>query len=351
MTASKSCGRREVVLSSDQNNDPDPRDAVLSLFSPLVNSAAFERLRGISFLGILSPRYAIISNNPIFKRGAINLSACAKDGSRAEHCIGVARLAFQICEELRLTEEQKRYAAVWGLLHDLGNWPLSHTAQQAFSDVLGVRSKTVREWMVVSDQRVPRQYHVSDKLEACGIDPDRLLRLFQRSPDPDLQSVSDLLRSKLTPDMIEGIWRSGRAFGLERYDPDSLRFAWCRDLANDFMIRPEYLSEAVCFWRTKREIYSRFFSSKSTVQFESKWSWAVRHYFQSVGISLESSLAMDEEWLVNEISENIPKCRKDIHRWKPPIKQTINGPTPKTLTVESIERFFVEEIVGLDAYH
>ena len=317
---------------------------------PLVRSAAVERLRGISFLGILSPRYANIPGNPIYKRPTVKTSSFEKDGSREDHSINVAKLALHICRALRLTEEQQRYAAAWGLLHDIGNWPLSHTAQQAFSEILDVNTKTVREWIVTNDQRAPRKYFVADELNECGIDPNRLLLLFRKIPDKGLQPVSDIFRSKITPDMLDGIWRSAKSFGVEAFDLDRFRGALCHDLADNYIIHPDYHKEAERFWRIKRNIYNRFFSSKSAVQFESRWSLAVKNYFGGSSVTFEQSLEMNEEKLVKEIASRVPSKSNDIYRWKAPVKQRIKRPIPKDLTIESLDNVFIEESVSLDEY-
>lgn len=319
---------------------------VRSLVFPLMDSAAFNRLREISFLGILSPRYADIAKNPIYKRPTVRNRSLVRDGSRADHSVGVAILAVQICKSLRLSEEEQKYAAAWGLLHDLGNWPLSHTAQHAFSEVLGVQTKSLREWMIVNDKRSPVKYHVADELERSGIEPERLLLLFRKTPDRALQTVSDIYRNKLTPDMIEGVWRSGRSFGVERYDPSDFCSIWHHDLADDYALRPESINDAVHFWRTKREIYARFFSSSLTVQFESQWSRAVYAHLLRADTTLEGCLELPEEELVKRVAGDIPKSTEEICRWKPPVRQVLKKKYPDRLTMDSVNTVFEEESIS-----
>lgn len=320
-------------------------DKVRGLVQPILTTRAFKRLEGISFLGILSPQYAKISKSPIYKRRSLKNARVTTDGSRADHSVGVANIAVEICQKLGFSVEQQKYAAAWGVLHDLGNWPLSHTAQRAFSDLLGVKAKTIREWLIVDDSRAPAKYFVSHELRQCGISPDRLLNLFRKSPDEELKPVFDLLQSRLTPDMIEGVWRSGLAFGIHNYEPTSLNNSLYVDLAEDVVVDRDYLEDAMVFWRTKREIYSRFFASKETVEFESKWSKAIAVHFEKAGLTLQDSLELDESSLVQLISQEIDEVPFEMHRWKPPVRQRINKPFPKTLFLQSLDKTFVEESI------
>jgi len=320
------------------------------MVEPILCAPAFKRLEGISFLGILSPRYAKISKSPIHKRRSLKKAKVVSDGSRADHSVGVASIAVDICKKLGLSVEQQKYAAAWGLLHDLGNWPLSHSAQHAFSELLGVKTKAVREWLITNDERAPEKYFIANELYACGIDPTRLLGLFRKSPDKELKPVFDLFQSRLTPDMIEGVWRSGRAFGIHNFTLFSLNDSMYFDLAQDVIINEEHLDNALTFWRTKREIYSRFFSSKTAVEFENRWSRAVLLHFQGSSLTLLESLDLNELSLVERISASIREVSSEAHRWKPPVRQRLNTPVPRTLVLKALDKTFIEESLEVENF-
>lgn len=320
-------------------------EKVRDLVQPLLETHAFKRLDGISFLGILSPRYAEISKSPIDKRHSLKNARVLKDGSRADHSVGVANIAVEICQKLGFSVEQQKYAAAWGILHDLGNWPLSHTAQRAFTDLLGIKAKDIREWLVVDDPRGPEKYYVAKELRQCGIDPHRLLNLFKKTPDDELKPIFELLQSRLTPDMIEGVWRSGRAFGIHNYEPSSLNNSLCVNRDQDVVVDNDYLDDVMVFWKTKREIYSRFFASKDIVEFESKWSSAIYRHFEKTALTLQSSLELDEAALVARVSKHIDEVPCELHRWKPPVRQRIKKPFPTTLYLQSLDKIFVEESI------
>src|SRR5262245_746484 len=96
-------------------------DELRDVAGSVIESQAFQRLSRITFLGILSPRFTHLSGYP-FKA-----DASTADGSRASHSAGVALLAMDCCLRLGLDTRRTRLAIAWGLLHDIGNWPLSHT--------------------------------------------------------------------------------------------------------------------------------------------------------------------------------------------------------------------------------
>lgn len=151
--------------------------------------------------------------------------------------------------------------------------------------------------------------------------------------------------------MLEGVWRSGRAFGISNFSPNDFREAWYLDLANEIVMNSDHFDDALAFWRTKREIYSRFFSSKSSIIFESNWSWAVMASFQDSGLTLLESLDFHEGELVKKIAGNFNSEKKTVHRWKPPLRQSIKRPYPKSLTINLLNNVLIEEDVETDAFN
>ena len=78
----------------------------------IINSAPFQRLRGIKQLALASLVYP----------GAHH--------TRFEHCIGAMHLAGQVASKLNLKDKDKRTVRLAGLLHDLGHGPFSHVSEQ-----------------------------------------------------------------------------------------------------------------------------------------------------------------------------------------------------------------------------
>ena len=129
---------------------------MVELAEPLYQSKAFQRLESITFLGILSPRFHGVIDSPLFHSHSIEMEK--DDGSRADHSLGVAFLAFSIASDLGLSLEGQRYATAWGLLHDIATWPLSHTGEAAFSALTLVGSKELREKMIIGSKQLPQEF-------------------------------------------------------------------------------------------------------------------------------------------------------------------------------------------------
>jgi hypothetical protein len=311
--------------------------------SELLQAPALLRLKGVSFLGVLSPRYSNTVKSPPVVRRRISGMRLPSDGSRFSHSIGVADLALRICREVGFSETLQKYVVAWGLFHDLGNWPLSHTAQRAFESVQKVDVKTLRRWMIVDDERAPKKYHSAKFLEAFGVDPYRLAAFFMNEPDRELAPLHILTKSRLTPDMLEGIWRAGRSLGVVVPDPYYFQFAFSQDLFSDLRLRQSHSDGALDFWRAKKEIYRAFFGAKSVVLWESAWSLAIQNDLASRQLSLLECLELDESKLVARVLERGIHQVKKQHRWKPPLRQRIIRPIPIEPVVASLDNFFLEE--------
>jgi len=323
----------------------DRVDELGSVAQPILETLAFKRLAAISFLGILSPSYAQVSRSPIYRRKSIR---CAKnisaDGSRQSHSLGVALIALDLCRYLGYSPEVQKYAIAWGLLHDVGNWPLSHTGEYAFSRVSGASTKEIRLWLINADRRISSQYWVRDALLECGINPARLGSLFLHQPDRDLETLSNILRSPLTPDMLEGMWRAGLAFGVDVPSPSQLREVLWKNLF-DRPFTPSSASPAVIrFWRAKSEIYRRFFNSRTVARWESSWSVSILHAFKN--ISLEESFQLSERSIIERVSELGIPITSDLHRWKHPQRYALRSDNTKILPnieIEDLPSILIEE--------
>lgn len=85
---------------------------------------------------------------------------------------------LDICRKLNLSPTTTKYAVVWGLLHDIGTWPLSHTSEIAFSSILNIGSRELRNKIIMGDSSIPNSFRLNRKLIDIGIDLKTLLSLF-----------------------------------------------------------------------------------------------------------------------------------------------------------------------------
>jgi hypothetical protein len=315
----------------------------LSSMQPLLQSSAVQRLGRITFLGILSPRFGKLTGCPLFRYRR----RPADDGTRLDHTMAVSSLAFKICLQVGLPEDVCRYATVWGLLHDIATWPLSHTGEAAFSNVTHVRSRRLREMMIQGDPRLPEFLTVRKALGELAIKRERLLSLFEKESPPhdrDFAHLWRIIHSPLTPDSLEGIWRCSRSFGVKLKSPD----AWVQVFKPGHLFSPyvhgQGSIDAEKFWRKKSYIYDHFINRPDVVAFESSWSEAMQKKFGS--LSLSESLLLNEQTIIRTILNNGVTPTSNIVRYKAPHLYTVHPGErqSKELSLEDIGRMFLKQL-------
>lgn len=293
------------------------RDIVKTVV-PLIFSDSFRRLTKITFLGILSPSYAAIERHPI------RFSATSSDRSRAHHSFEVALLAGRMAEDLSLSATTIRYAILWGLLHDIATWPLSHTGEAAFSSATETSARKLRRMMITGDNKLHRSLRVYRSLKEMGVDFDVLLALFDKrasSGTGELAHLHNLLHSALTPDTLEGMYRSGRAFGLPVPKPSVFIDSMERDLVSGIRLKRNSSADAIKFWRAKGRIYSHFINKEATVAFESSWSSAIRDSY--INIDLSESLLANEKDILRKVAHKPVRPDREVFRYKEPLSYQI----------------------------
>ncbi len=300
---------------------------------PILSSKAFQRLYDVTFLGILSPHFSHLSGHPLSSRVDKGLDL-ADDGSRADHSLAVAGLAVKFCDAFSLSIAAKKYAVAWALIHDIATWPLSHTGEVAFSSITGTTHKLLRHKMVMGSLELPDDFRLLDRIQEMGIDSDRLNILFEKRThrldemDKDLKEfhmVYSLIHSAITPDTLEGIYRSGRAIGINVPDPENVLNSFEIkeiDCFDDAIVRRNYSGPILKFWRQKQKIYDRYINATRTVEFESRWSDAIKEVFGDV--SLVESLELSEDEIVKSVSQTGLPPFESVNRYKAPQKYILD---------------------------
>ena len=298
---------------------------VIDAAEPIVTSNSFLRLCDVTFLGILSPRYAALPGHPLVgRRTKVKRLGC--DGSRADHSLGIAALVAKFCDAFSLSTNAKRYGIAWALTHDIATWPLSHTGEVAFSAITGVTHKHLRQKMVTGDTTLPSEFHLSVQLREMGVDPDRLILLFTKNKayksykeSSEFSRLHSFIHSAITPDTLEGIHRSGVAIGIRVPDPFSILDSFeVReiDYINDTIVRKRDSRSVLEFWRQKKKIYEVYINAPRTVAFESRWSRGIREAFKCTSVT--ESLRLVESDIVEEVSKRGLPARDSVLRYKAP---------------------------------
>ncbi len=301
-------------------------EALKNVCEPLLANSAFQRLNDVTFLGILSPRFLELEKHPLKKINSVS-KRIRDDGSRADHSIGVAELTLQICERLALSEQTMRYAGAWALLHDIATWPLSHTGEAAFQEITNVKHKSLRASMVAGDKSLPSRLCVKKDVERMGLDADIVIRLFSKTSrfeDFQLNLLHDIIHSAITPDTLEGIYRSGRSIGISVPEPSAFvsLFGAARP---DFFQTISMLDSHIIlkFWRAKSKVYERYINNRYSISFESDWSNAILHQFN--GYNLVDSLDVSEHFIIESVGrKGILPC-ENTRRYKAPQKYMLDA--------------------------
>jgi len=293
-----------------------------ALAHSLLHSQAVQRLRNVTFLGLLSPRFRDIVSSPLWS-SAEKTTVC--DGSRYDHCVGVALIALDAARKLNFSERGQRYAVAWGLTHDIATWPLSHTGEPAFAAITGVSAGDLRLAIILGSDIAPERYRLAHTLRGLGIDPPTLASLFNRngiSPeDSELVLLKQLVKSPLTPDTLEGIWRCGVVWGLPVTAPENITAALTRT-RHAVCLMARQFPVVLDFWKHKGEIYHRFINREDVVLWESAWTVTLQQCYS--GISLADSLELEEDEMVRTAKRaGLPTVSRVV-RYKEPQAYIIN---------------------------
>jgi hypothetical protein len=297
---------------TDMTGEPwfvEALEEVRTIGRSIIEAPAFKRLEHISFLGILSPVYWVLGPDELFQPWRAR--SCYCDGSRAEHSIYVAALAFTISHRLGLSEREKRYAVAWGL---------SHTSEPALSRATGMRSGDLRREMIAGSRRLLGEYSLVDAVGDTGIDADVLAGLFERRNGGripgKLTLLRDVVHSPLTPDTLDGIWRAGLAFGIHVPAPTATFMSFWSAGEDEITLRRGAAAGPARFWRRKSELYEEVINSTAMIAYESSWSDALEGVFGH--ISLIDSLKLSEEDLIQAVHRRGRRNAGRVVRYKAP---------------------------------
>lgn len=212
-----------------------------AFYQPVLKSQAFQRLKGISFLGALD--YAVGNRQ-------------THTGSRAEHSLNVAALANFVATRRQYTPELKRHLIIAGLLHDIGHPPLSHSAEPFIKKHIGYGHHHAGEKILKGQHELGR---VLNKWLSKNTDFPFLISLIdQNALDID---GGDLFSSPINIDTIEGITRSHQVFsrtakcGLGRSRIEFAAASFLPETNNPW----EKLDQ---FWKMKHQVYAGLITSK-----------------------------------------------------------------------------------------
>lgn len=260
----------------------------------LLHTPWLRRLEGISFLGTLD-------HHPKSRRAS----------SRYEHSIGVAGLGAQVAELLELKRPRARTFVAACLLHDVGHYPLSHTAEAAFTRVLGADHHQLTRWIIAGEGPIDEARSLRPVLEKLDVDPDEVWALIDgtvpkaktdSSYPPGQDELAQLLHARINLDTFEGIFRVAKCFRVrgEKLAPE----VFCL-VDGELSISGEALATVDNFWGLKDRVYDEVINLPSNILAEARISELVaerKHegvfegleHFDDVALSRSLGASFDE---------------------------------------------------------
>ncbi len=201
------------------------------LFSSIIDSEEFQRLKQVSFLG------------------AIDYVSPENRATRYQHSIDVAKLALYISEKRAYSSDITNHVVSAALLHDIGHAPLSHSMEQSFYDTYGINHHIVSSNLIENGTNINSITNILKK----HVDVNLVVSLIEQKSN---EHFSDIFNSKVNVDTIDGIHKSLAFINLkDSYDKYELAHS---AFAQEFKNSANRLDH---FWGLKDLVYKKIITS------------------------------------------------------------------------------------------
>jgi len=220
--------------------------AEADLIDALLKTKAFQRLKGVRFLGALD--YFLVSR----PNGSV------KRYTRYQHSLGVASLAKAYLRLRHHTPQQRLLCVAAAMLHDVGHPPFSHTLEPVFEEAFGLNHHIATERLIAG--LVPLGNEITQVLRDFGLDPLAVLHLL----DGGDQLFDGFFSGPINLDTIEGILRARLYLGMQKLGLSPVKVM--QAAASREAVESERIVDA--FWQSKHEVYSLVIRSKEGVFYD-----------------------------------------------------------------------------------
>ncbi len=164
---------------------------------PFIDSAGFQRLRHIKQMGM---------SDYIFP-GAVH--------TRFNHCLGCCYIASQIAYQLQLSDEERQWVMIAGLLHDIGHGPFSHAFEDLFHNRL-IRHEAWTPFFLADYSSDAFLDHYNAQNPEHTLTPEKLQTLsdiiMHRAAGTRL--LADIVSSQLDADRLDYLLRDSHFCGV-----------------------------------------------------------------------------------------------------------------------------------------
>ena len=292
------------------------------LYADLINTAAFQRLADIRFLGAID--YFI---RPTGKR--LN----QRRHTRLEHTLGVGHLALLYSRLVGLSEREEHFVVAAALLHDIGHPPLSHSMESAFKRHFEVDHHVATAQIIFGT--APRRLgsEILGILKDAKIDPAELIALIGGELHECQHNL--LFAHPINIDTLEAISRSETYLKPYRASPTP-------DAVLTALIDGSQLERLDDFWLLKDKIYSLLIQGPLGVYAD---NIALNYVERFIATFHADDFFLSESEFRKE-HPSIFACLEDARRDLINGRSTLSAPIEITINVR---RFVIDEMFPMGA--
>ena len=267
MVQAAAVGQGELLASSDSYDFRNPLGQLpasedSALLASLTETAAFRRLEGVSFLGAINYSLA----------GRPDGSRPAPRYTRAQHSLGVFKLALVYSERRALSPSERRLICTAALLHDIGHPPFSHSMESVWVDEFNIDHHRATQDIICG--RIPLGREVLDVLRAHHVDVERVVALVAGQ----VSEFDQFFSGPITFDTIEGISRAHQYLPAPASSPTEVVIAATERASNGDQ-------EVVDgFWNHKDEVYRLVVHSQRGILADFASQEELRYHIRQVSI-------------------------------------------------------------------
>jgi len=210
-----------------------------SIYSEVIKSPEFQRLRDISFLGILGYVY-LNGNGP---------------STRYEHSISVANKCRVYAQKKALPKSEEIYFVLAGLLHDLGHCSFSHSLEPVFINKFSISHHDVTKHLILYSP------HLKEIWDRYNIDAYRIVATIEGRANSRDKVITKM---SINFDTLDGIVRTESFFSNSDYTKHI-----CDQVFNVMCNEENWGDHAILFdsfWESKERIYNSYiYDEKSRI--------------------------------------------------------------------------------------
>ncbi|TKJ35669.1 MAG: hypothetical protein CEE38_13730 [Planctomycetes bacterium B3_Pla] len=260
-------------------------------FSSYIDSIFVQRLRGISFLGVLDYVYKL---DPI--------------SNRYDHTICVAHLALELSRQIELKDDMRRAFVIANILHDIGHAAFSHNSEPFLREHFSLYHQGLLSAI----------FRHTNRFTANGISLTHILRSEKDSvsecvPDLILQSrrarqpLQTLFHGPLNCDKIEGNHRTMLHLQRDSIEPSTMLQLFSISDEN-VCVNRDNLGLVVAFWEAERNVYWKDIYTPSVFAAEAMITRALENCFKEPS-EIEEFLFYTDDEVFEHASQSRPASR------------------------------------------